>query len=171
MVRLEPVEWGDAWRIAGWRKVNPEGARTPFMLNGEQQDEWFAKVVCDRHSPHRYWSVWDDQDHIGLTGITNMEHENRRGEIALLVDPEKRGRGYGKQALWLALWQAFDNMDLEQVYGEAYYCNKYLKFWQDIIVKYNLEYRELPSTKRWAGTRWDSLWFAIAQRDWKAMRA
>jgi RimJ/RimL family protein N-acetyltransferase len=171
MMILDTIEWRDVEKLARWRKENPEGARTPYMLNVQQEEEWYEKVVCNRDSPHRYWAVRGNDVLVGLVGITNIEHENRRGEIAILVDPEKRGRGFGREALWLALGQAFDNMDLEQVYGEVYHCNQHLGFWHTLAYRYGWEVMVLPSTKRWAGQRWDSTWFAISVQNWKAMRA
>jgi RimJ/RimL family protein N-acetyltransferase len=170
MLKLDTVEWHDTEKLTDWRKANPEGARTPYMLSYEQEDKWYRDVVCDRNSPHRYWAVRENDVLVGLTGITNIEHENRRGEVALLIDPEKRGRGFGREALWLALGQAFDNMDLEQVYGECYKCNGSLAFWANLAFKHGWEVRVLPSTKRWGGKRWDSLWFAISAGNWQAMR-
>lgn len=190
MVRLDSLTLADLPLIVEWRKANPEGARTPTLVTVEQERKWFDSLQ-ERGSPHRYWAVraehlggivkihyqapseYEEIQYpglVGLAGLTYIDPDNRRAEIAILIDPSLRGKGLGKQALMLVLAKGFDDMDLEQIYGEVYHCNQYLAWWQKLIEKYGWESRILPKVKRWGGQRWDATWFVVTAQNWEKMK-
>lgn len=166
MVQLDTLTEADLPSIVEWRKADPGGARTPYDLSIEQEREWFEALQY-RDSHHRYWALRTGCVLVGLSGLTNIEWENGRAEVALLVDPTLRGKGIGSMALRQTFAAAFERMRLYAVYGEVYTCNKYLGFWEAQIGKYGADTAKLPGTKWWDGERWDSLWFQITEAAWK----
>ena len=130
--------------------------------------------------PHRYWAVQSDCGdlqpecscwHIdGLVGLTYIGPDNRRAEVAILINPARRGQGLGKQALMLVLAKGFDDMDLEQIYGEVYHCNPYVDWWGARMREWEWYHVLLPQVKRWGGRRWDATWFLITAPIWERMR-
>jgi RimJ/RimL family protein N-acetyltransferase len=166
MVRLDTLTAEDLYLIVEWRKADPAGARTPYDITVEQEQAWFRRLQ-EPGCRDRYWML-DDGDRVGMTGLTGIEWENGRAEIALLVDPERRGNGIGSAGVRLALEQAFDRMRLASVYGEVYACNRYYDFWGHQVRKYSGDDVVLPYMKFWAGEYWGAMRFTITAEGWRA---
>lgn len=186
MIRLDTLTESDLPLIVEWRKADPAGARTPYDISIEQERAWFSRLQ-EPGCRDRYWALrrYDDVhqqawrvqsglpagEHIGLTGLTSIEWENGRAEIALLVDPTLRGKGYGSEGVRLTLEQAFDRMRLASVYGEVYHCNKYLEFWCHQVGKYRAFMVTLTKAKWWNGQHWPAMHFTIIADGWRAWKA
>jgi len=156
-----------------WRNkpdVRP-GLRTPFMLTIEQQGRFYDDVVCDRNSPHRYFTLLRKRDATiaGLGGLTNIEWENGHAEISLILAPHFQGQGCGKEAVLLLLEEAFDRMRLETVFGEVYACNDAVDFWVGMLSSPE-HWTQLPNRKMHGGVLYNSLIFWFYKVDWKAGR-
>jgi len=124
------------------------------------QDEFFDNVINNRDSKHRYFAIIDNNEFIGMCGLTNIEWENGTAEISLIINPEYRGNGYGEKGVELLLDEAFKNMRLSSVFGEVYNCGN-RGFWEKIVddkqdYKTDLKYR-----KYYNGEMYDSMWFTF----------
>jgi len=170
MIYLDALTREDMPKIVEWRNQNIEGARTPYLLNIDMQIDFYEQEICNRDSKHRYWAVrrpigeWEEETGpvlLGLSGITNIEWENSRGEIALLIDPSQRGKGYGKQALNLTLDQAFNSLNLMNIYGEVYECNDSMGFWEKYVAAYGEYTGFTKGAKWWNGKYFDGWCFNI----------
>jgi RimJ/RimL family protein N-acetyltransferase len=180
MMVLKPLSLEDMEPIRRWRNASPETLRTPFPLTREQQEEWFRMVICDRRGTTRYWGVWDvvekdrilapttyqDDVLIGYGGIENIQHENRLGEISILIAPEYRGKGYGEQAVSEFLHRAFRQLNLANVWGECYTCSRAISFWKRMIEMRGAYSCQLPARKYWEGQYWPSLYFNFCDVNW-----
>ena len=166
---LEPLTEYGAELARQWRNEALETLRTPFPLTMEQQDSFYHSLQ-DRNSPHRYWQVVSDYavSPVGMTGLTNIDYINGHAEISLIISPNERGKGIGKEAVRLVLDQAFNYMRLNTVYGEVYKCNPGLVFWEKVISPYKAYTTTLPDRKYWKGIRYDSLYFSINAVDYLA---
>ena len=98
---------------------------------------------------------------VGMGGITNIQWENRIGEISLIINPVLYGRQHGRRAVGGLLKEAFGSMGLKTVFGECYMCNDAWKFWRKIKEKYKGMETVLPNRKLWKGRFYDSLYFSI----------
>jgi RimJ/RimL family protein N-acetyltransferase len=98
---------------------------------------------------------------MGFGGITNIQWENRIGEISLILHPDFRNKGYGEKAVELLLDQAFNYLNLQTVCGECYNCNPAAMFWQKIIDKYKAYKTTLLDRKYWDGTYYNSIYFSV----------
>jgi len=137
------------------------------------QEKFYHDVICNPNSHHRYWGVWlepyeEDTCFIGLGGITNIQWENRIGEISLILNPEERGKGYGEQVVDLLLDKAFNYLNLQTVCGEVYWSNpEGVAFWQKIVGKFRQTHLlELPNRKYWKGQFYPSWYFSIDRGDY-----
>ena len=141
-----------------------ETLRTPFMLNDEMQKEWFKKEICNRDSKTRYWAIYDSASFCGYGGIENIQWENRLAEISLLIFENFRGVGRGHMALTAILDQAFNYINLENVWGECYNSNKAgMVFWEKIVEKYDSFLTYLPNRKYFNGEYYGSHYFNISK--------
>lgn len=165
---LEPVTRDGCELARRWRNEVLGTLRTPFPLTAEQQ-EAFYQSLQDRNCLHRYWEVGKEfrvnerplYDMVGLVGLTNIDWYNGCAEISLIISPNHRGKGIGKEAVRLVLEQAFMYMRMHQVYGEVYFSNPGIDFWRKVVKEYGGYSTTLPDRKWWDGKWWDSLYFAI----------
>ena len=151
----------DAEEVRLWRNQVLATLRTPYQLTGEMQADYYKNVICNRQTNSRWWSVYSAGALVGFTGLTGIEWENGLAEISLIIKPDVRGSGYGKQTVKLVLDEAFGNMGLKTVYGECYMCNPAVEFWKKVTEEYGGNYTTIPRRKFWRGKLYDALHFSI----------
>jgi len=164
-LELRPLSAEDMEQVRQWRHLFMETLRTPYMLTAEQQQDYYRNVICDRRSTTRYWGFWqafvEPVVLVGYGGIENIQWETRTGEVSILIDPQHHGKGYGGAALTLILDQAFNHLNLKNVWGECYKCSKAWTFWVHEIEKRGGYTTTLPARKYWSGAYWDSIYFTF----------
>lgn len=180
---LKPLSLDDMQQTRRWRNGCLETMRTPYMLTEQMQKDYYYDTICNRKSNTRYWGLWEDinkgeylekhpgihfsmdfmetkiNDLVGYGGIENIEWENSRGEISLLIAPDYRKNGKGSEAVHLILDQAFNYLNLQRVYGECYLSSTAVYFWKKIVAKYKAYWTPLPDIKYYKGEYWDSYYF------------
>ena len=189
MIYLDALTQSDCEQVRKWRNEDISGARTPYILTELQQETFYRDIVSNPDSGHRYWAVRDSPRPIddatlrnilvgdgkapragklfvGISGLTNIEWENGRAEIALMIGSDFRGNGYGKEALHETLKQGFERMRLMSIYGNVYECNKSIDFWYKAIPDYNMIIRHIPKGKFWGGKYSDMLFFQADRYEW-----
>ncbi len=160
-LKLEPVKIENMAIILDWRHSAQETLRTPYLLTLEMQEKYFYDVICNRQGKTRYFEFYTEENcskFVGYGGIENIEWENRRAEISLIIAPHYRGKGYGSAAVDAILLQAFNNFNLDFVWGECYTCGN-VEFWKKIIKRNKAFAVELPNRKYYKGQSWASLYF------------
>lgn len=147
--------------IRVWRNQDIDMYRTPFPLTFEMQEDFYYKVICNREAKDRFWAVIDGDPgcFIGMVGLVNISLENRSAEISIVIDPELRGRGKGKEAIRLLLNEGFNRLNLDNIYGECYKSNSHLKFWLSLCEEHKVKIYELPARKYVDGQEWGSIYF------------
>ena len=179
-MRLDILSYKELLESTKWRNAHLETLRTPIMLNSIMQNDFYENVICNRKSEHRYWALketgkelkkkssltWDDEILVGVGGLTNISWENRNAEISLIIDDKYHRQGLGEKAVELLLDQACNYMNLDNVYGEVYYCNEPgVLFWKKMIKKYKGYSVIKELVKYYDGCYWNSLWFNFNRRD------
>lgn len=180
-MRLDVMSYGDVQDSRIWRNKHLETLRTPYYIPYGMQIKFWEDIICNRKSEHRYWALkekrkelgkdcnfvdstghnlQDVEEFVGVGGLTNISWENRNAEISLIIDDKYQRMGLGKKAVQLLLDQGFNYMNLENIYGEVYYCNELgVEFWKKMIKKYTGESVIKPRVKYYKGKYWDSLYF------------
>ena len=173
-----------------WRNKCPEALRTPFLLTKEQQEEFYANVVCNRNANARYWGIWveekiviadDDRltstayhfnsvadfkyTFIGMCGLENIEWSNGRAEISIILNPGMQRYGHGKKAFEMLMGKAFHELGLHSIWGECYACNEAFEFWLKMIEAYNAQSSILPVTKFYNGMYFGSKHFTFTKSE------
>ena len=182
-MKLKPLSLQDMETVREWRLEVPETLRTPYDLTREMQQDYYKNEICNRDSRTRYWGIWeqiacgrkpsipvdDDQfNHlIGYGGIENIEWENSRGEISLLIGPDYRKQGYGTKAVEAILFKAFHFLGLRNVHGECYLSSPAVPFWEKLIDKYYGRSVTFPFTKFYKGNFYDSYLFNFNRTAWE----
>ena len=120
LVRLRPMAASDADRV--WESLqDPEAMRltgTTANFTRAQIDEWTA-TVADR--PGRYdWAITSaaerdgrpvSDEMIGEIVLNEIDEHARSANIRLVLLPNYRGRGYGRDAIFQVLRWAFAQTD------------------------------------------------------------
>ncbi len=151
----------DVQLVREWRNEDISFLRTPFLLTEQMQKDFYHNVISNRNSDCRFWTVKDvDQGTmIGFAGFVNIEWENRLAEISLIVHPDERGKNYGVLSLQGLLDRGFNQLNLQNIYGECYECSPALGFWEKMIDKFGGTKTILPNRKYWDGKYWNSIYF------------
>ena len=189
-MKLRALNLDDMYEILRWREDIPETLRTPYPLTADMQDKYYDDVICNRDSKTRYFAIIEkvkkitekpDSTHsdfkmeevdelIGMGGIENIEWENRRGEISLIINPDYRKRGYGKKAVDLILDFAFNRLNIDHVWGECYLCGNHL-FWENIVDRLEGEGQYLRARKYFEGNYFSSYYFDIEKSEYLCNRS
>jgi RimJ/RimL family protein N-acetyltransferase len=160
----EAVHW--------WRKGARASLRTTVDVTYGAQELWYENL--DRNL-HRYWGFFEQENKeayldgesstcakmVAFGGLTYIDWVNRSAEISLIVNPSVRGKGHGKDAVILLVSEAFDRMNLDQVYGEAYRNTSAWKFWEVMAERYDAVTTKIPRRKYWDREYYDSFYFSI----------
>ena len=160
-MKLGIVTKQQAEQVRIWRNLDIDAYRTSFPLTQEMQEDFYYKTICNRDSKDRFFSVMDgDPDcFIGMIGLENISLENRSAEISIVIDPELRGKGYGKKAIELLLQEGFERLNLDNIYAECYICSPSLPFWVDLCHEKGVDIVELPRRKYLNGKYHNSIYF------------
>jgi len=151
----------DCEQVRVWRNRDRSFLRTPYFLTEEMQEGFYRDVICNRASPHRYYSFVVDNRLVAFGGLTNLQWENSIAEISLIVSPQVRGKGIGQQAVGALLDEGFGNLGLLTIYGEVYGCG-HVGFWRKMCDRFDGQMVTLPwRTKLWQGRRYQSTLFAF----------
>ena len=153
-VNLEDIE-----KIRIWRNKDLSMYRTSYFLTKEMQEDFFYSVINERNSNNRFYSIIDEDKFIGMVGLVGISLENRNAEISIVIDPLQRGMGLGKKALKLLLDMGFNKVNLENIFGECYWCSPALDFWRKTCEDYKVKLQVLPARKFYNGKYFDSIYF------------
>ena len=161
-MELRPLNLPDLQKVREWRNQVLETLRTPYPLTEDDQLRFLRNYDSYKH---RYWMVHGPGVGAtldGMGGITNIQWENRIGEISLIIRPATVREGLGTKAVHLLLSEAFGNMGLKTVFGECYWTNSgAIGFWKAMRSKYAGQETILPNRKLWKGKFYDSLYFSF----------
>ena len=170
MINKQPPTMEDLVKVMEWRNKTPEALRTSRMITVEMQEKFYKRIQEDPNNI--YFSFYGKVDYmcedledgtipefIGFAGITNISWENTNGEISIIVNPEFTKKGFGSAILDQMLDYAFNYLNLKNIYGECYECNKNLGFWGKMIKKYEASEAELPWRKYFGGIFYNSIYF------------
>lgn len=178
-MRLKALSAEDCEQVRLWRNEQLESLRTPFPLAKEQQNIFYETVICNRQANARFWGIWvnkkvtlpmqkpmedietEGKILIGMCGLENVSWENRLAEISLLFNPDYPMDKYGEESLRLLLHEGFNNMNIENIFTEVYYCNPASDFWFDIAKKYSSIVAFLPYRKYYNGKYYHSTYINI----------
>jgi predicted acetyltransferase len=155
----------DMTYVLYWRSTCPQSLRTPFNLTEEQQLSFYDNVISNRNADAKFWAIEVDNKFVGMIGLENIQWTNRLAEISIILDPECHGNGYGQQAIQMLLDKGFNQLNLENIFGEAYLCNPAVSFWEKIIKQYNGTKAILPNRKYFNGRYYNAIYFNITKEE------
>lgn len=165
-IRLDAIEYHDLPQLRVWRnEIMQLGyVRQWRYLNELNQEEWWTKV--SQGSEHLMLKILDEEDFcIGVVGLCYIDFVRRTGEVSIYIgDENKRGKGYGKEALILLLNYGFKTVNLNRIWGEIYVHNTAnMHLFESLGFKQEGVHR---SVHFFGGKYIDSRTYAILQDEW-----
>lgn len=151
MLRLRPYKACDAKTIVSW--IKDETAFRKWSADRFEQYPITEKDLNARYDEFAYADNFFEMtafDETGIVGHLIMRYTDEEKKVIrfgfVIVDDAKRGKGYGKQMLQLAIKYAFDLLRVEKITlgvfennDPAYYCYRSVGF-QEIgtVVDYKI---------------------------------
>lgn len=108
----QALAWRNQYKIFRWCRQ-----REPISLRKHRA--WFDSLAS-REDVRMYAIHNDKKEFIGVCGLTDIDHVNRRAEFSLYIGPEFHGHGFGEAALRRLLDVAFSVHNLLVVWGESF---------------------------------------------------
>lgn len=118
VIPCEAMHWRNLPEIRKW-------CRQYSLISPEEQAAWKGKIVGDPTIKMFGVQGLDEVNgkyfnDAGVCGLTSIDRVNQKAEFSLYICPEKQGRGYGANALWLLLWHGFHDQNLNRIWGESF---------------------------------------------------
>ncbi len=146
MIKLRPYKKSDAKHIVKWTKDEfafwqwCAGKYGQYPLNADDMNEFYEELAySDDVFPMTAFDETDIRGHM-IMRFTDTEKKNLRFGF-VIVDDTKRGMGYGKEMLLLAIKYAFEILKVERITlgvfdnnPSAYKCYKAVGF-QEVQVE------------------------------------
>lgn len=140
MLRLRPFRTPDAKTIVNWTSEPEEFYKWSAGIMGEfpVSEKRLLEAVSGREANTGYFPLvaFDDSGLVGFFTVRTPGEDNKKVRFGyVIVDPSKRGCGYGKQMLRLGLRFVFDIYGADEVAlgvfdnnRQAYNCYKSIGF-------------------------------------------
>lgn len=136
-VVLRPVEERDLDALARWRN-DPQVIDflfSPFFVNPGGQEAWHASLLSN---PDKVMFMSDDLQgvSIGALRVDRIDWRNQECELRpFFFDPEKPSAGYGKDAVKLLTEYAFEQLNMNRIYGLCFPHNRVITLAKSIGFK------------------------------------
>jgi RimJ/RimL family protein N-acetyltransferase len=120
-IELHPFSQNDFKELISWVRSPEElfiwSATTfTFPLDEKQLERHFQEAQTSKLRLMYTAVDRESKEHIGHIELTRIDRENKKVSIAyVLVDPAKRGRGYGDALMQSILNECFDHMKMLKV--------------------------------------------------------
>lgn len=176
LVRLKALDAArDAALIARWgrdteylRQLDFEPAR---MWSEKKVKEWFEKELAepkDSWFEFMIYTLADDKP-IGFVGLDGVDVFNGDTWVGIGIgEPDYRGKGYGTDAMQLALRFAFRELNLHRVsLGVFEYNPRAIRSYEKAGFRHEGALRQNLNRD---GRRWDVLHMGILRREWEQIQ-
>jgi ribosomal-protein-alanine N-acetyltransferase len=170
-VYLRPLEKADAPLIVPWFN-DQEVIRTlhryrPLTL--KEEEEFLEQVMRDEGNVALGIVLRETDRLIGVTGLHHTDFRNRHCSFGILIGEKTEwGKGYGTEATGLVVRYAFETLNLNRVWLQAYEYNQGgLRAYEK--VGFQREGVQRQDCFR-EGRYWDTILMAILREDWDRMQ-
>lgn len=120
-MELHPFSRNDFKKLISWVRTPEElfiwSATTfTFPMDENQLERHFQEAQSSKIRLMYTAVAGQTREHIGHVELTRIDRQNRKASIAyVLIDPEKRGLGYGHALVQTILQECFDRMKMLKV--------------------------------------------------------
>ena len=172
MLRLRPFRVPDAKTIITWQREPEEFYMWTAGIMGffPVSEQRLLEATSARENNVSYFpmTAFDETGPVGFFTVRKPGEDDKKVSLGyVIIDPDKRGRGYGKQMLRLGLKFIFEiygaeeaSLDVFDSNPGAYNCYKAMGF------------RETGSQELWTagGNTWNYIEMAISKREFEIIQ-
>ena len=171
---VNPISKETAIELMYWRNASREGLRTGWTTRPQQEEFYEYNFDDMEKKPYKYWEFLetvkqDDQEGVAALAAGGFVSDTAPGEIALIVHPKMRGKGFGSRCVEWILHEGFANLGFDMIWGEVYSCGA-VSFWQKFIDKYEAKIERKLKTKYWNFAEHDSTFFTFDRGEYEQKR-
>lgn len=132
-------------QLMNWRN-DPEimkWCRQTLPISQSDQEEWFNYQFNDPSvEMFTIFEVRQIRNQecvtlVGVCGLTSINLLHRRAEFSLYIGTEYQGKGYGSKALRKLFEVGFNQLNLNNIWGETFAGNPAIKMFERIGMKYD----------------------------------
>lgn len=121
MLRLRPYKPSDAWKVLKWWEGADEETfvkwscgKFEYPLTIEQLDVYFSQWCLQEEKGWLMTALDESGSPVGHFIIRLVDYENESVRLGfIVVDPDARGKGYGKEMVKLALKYVFEVLGMK----------------------------------------------------------
>jgi RimJ/RimL family protein N-acetyltransferase len=120
-IRLRALTISDIDKTLNWHnqeEISELYSGHPFPVNIEMERKWYEKILTSNF-PVTVFGIEEIEKNclIGITVLKDINLINRSAEFAVYIgDKEYRGKGLSKEASFLTLTFAFNNLGLNRIF-------------------------------------------------------
>ena len=155
-------------KIAIWRADDRVRSvlLTPYVqsVDIDQQNTWASKVIISESEFFYY--IFDDDELVGYCALIKVKMVPRSGELSILIDPDKNGKGFGSAAIKELLKIAFLEYGLNCVHVEVYGTTDRHKVFEKLGFNYD---GTLRARKFWNGEFFDSRMYSMLAEEFNGV--
>ncbi|MDR0222253.1 MAG: GNAT family N-acetyltransferase [Oscillospiraceae bacterium] len=127
-VYLSPINAEDAETYARWLNdpnVTDGHGTTSFVITSAFEKDWLETNLKSDKTYHFAIVKKNGDELIGNVGFTDIEHIHQTATIGLFIgEEENRGKGYGTEAVILAVKYGFNTLNLNNIDLKAFSFNE-----------------------------------------------
>ena len=105
-----------------------------FPISTKEQTEWYEKAVADKRNLRFTIVVQETEEAIGMVNLVDIDWKNGSAFHGIRMSA-KRGKGYGTDAVMTLMKYAFEELQLNRLYGS--------------ILEYNIASQKLYAKCGW----------------------
>jgi len=174
MILFEPIspKEEELLEIAKWRNESLIYLRSlkPTPIDFEHQWKWVYESIQKENKYYFIYSAikddfWENKNKfIGYCGFNNINKKSKYAEMSLLIGPEFRNKGYGKEAALKLLNIGFRVFNYNCIFIEVY---KTTNVWEDFCRKLRFQQEGILRDRTlWQNKYYDSTIGSILQKEW-----
>ena len=169
MLRLRPFRAPDAKTIISWQREPEEFYMWTAGIMGAfpASEQRLLEATSARENNESYFpmTAFDETGPVGFFTIRKPGDDDRKVSFGyVIVDPDKRGRGYGKEMLRLGLKFIFEVYGAEEAGLDVFDCNR-----QAYNSYKALGFRETGNQEQWTagGYAWNYIEMKISSNEYE----
>ncbi|MFD1395263.1 GNAT family N-acetyltransferase [Kroppenstedtia eburnea] len=168
-VRLTALEEKDLATVATWSRDDHFMRRLDAEASVPRTESQLKKWLAEHHESDKGFLFAlrppEGEELIGFIEIDGILWNHRTGWISIGIgSPEHRGRGWGREAMSLALRFAFQELNLHRLQLTVIsYNTDAIRLYERLGFTREGTYREFLERE---GQRWDMLLYGLLRREW-----
>ena len=125
-MKLVPFEREYIEHLYTWR-LDPAvslGFNCTYPMSMEQLEIWYSEII--ERKDILLLRMWGPslQDSVGMVGLWNINRVHQKAEVRIIVAPDDRSKGFGREAINAICDIAFKDMNLRKLYAYVLVSNE-----------------------------------------------